>query len=78
MATTENKIQDMLSTIDEKKQEVASLKGQQTQLMQQLAEEGCKTIEEAEDILLEEKDRIEELQDKLDEGMKKLEEEFQW
>ena len=75
---TERDLLTLKEEIDEAKASVSELKGQQTVLMKQLKDTyGCKTVEEAETLIVKGKKEIEKLQQQIDSGIKELEEKYQ-
>jgi predicted nucleic acid-binding Zn-ribbon protein len=74
---TEKQLLDLKDQIEDAKQSVSELKGQQTALLKQLKDTyKCSSIEEAEKKAEQMKKDIDKLQKQIDEGCKELEEKY--
>ena len=77
MPLTEQQLLDLKDQVEEAKEKVSELKGQQTALNKQLLDDwGCKSIEEAETKLKTMGDQIDLLDKKIEKGVKELEEKY--
>ena len=77
MALNEQQLLDLKDQVDEAKQKVSELKGQQNALNKQLADDWkCKTIEEAEKKLKEMETSIASIDKKIEKGVFELEEKY--
>ncbi len=75
---TEKQLLDLKEQIDDAKQSVSELKGQQTALLRQLKDTyKCSSIEEAEKLADKMKQDIDKLQKQIDEGCRELEEKYE-
>lgn len=75
---TEKDLINLKEQIDDAKQSVSELKGQQTALLRQLKDTyKCSSIEEAEKLADKMKQDIDKLQKQIDEGCRELEEKYE-
>lgn len=74
----EQQLLDLKQQIEDAKQSVAELKGEQTALLKQLKDNyKCNTIAEAEKKAQQMQEEIEKLQEQINEGCKELEEKYE-
>lgn len=74
----EKRIKEMLKTIKQSREEIAQLKGQEIQILNQLKAEGCETIEQATDLIAELSEKRSVYKKELDKIMEKLETDYTW
>lgn len=79
MSTDAERLQDMLTKIEEAKKNKSETEGQQKALLKQLKDTfGCKSLEEARKLRDEMSGEIEELEVSVAAGVNKLEKDYDW
>jgi len=68
----------MKDEINEKKEQVSELEGSKKTLLSQLADYGCKTVEEANKLIKKKREEQEKKQGQLTTGIESLLEEYDW
>ena len=71
-------LDEMIKKFEQKKERAAELRGEKASQIKRLAEEGCKTIEEAEREIEKEESKAGKLQKEFDKKLEQLETEYEW
>lgn len=75
---SEQKIQEMVRKVAKRKTEVAELRGEKTQIIKQMQEEGCETLEDIEKEITKEERKVKKLSTQIEAGVADLEKNFDW
>ena len=75
---SEQKIQEMVRKVAKRKTEVAELRGEKTQIIKQMQEEGCETLEDIEKEIIKEERKVKKLSTQIEAGLADLEKDFDW
>ena len=74
----EQKIQDMLKKVAARKTELAELRGEKTQILKQMKDEGCETQEDIDREIQKEERKIKKLTGQIEADVAALEADYDW
>ena len=75
---SEQKIADMIKKVAKRKTELAELRGEKTQILKQMKDEGCETADDIEREISKEERKIKKLGDEIEAAVEKLESDYDW
>ena len=75
---SEQKIQEMVKKVARRKTEVASLRGELTQITKQMQDENCETLEDIKKEIVSEERKIKKLADQIEVDVAGLEKDYNW
>ena len=76
--SSEQKIQEMIKKVTKRKTELAELRGEKTQILKQIQEEGCETLEDIEKEIDKEERKIKKLSTQIEADVVSLESDYDW
>lgn len=75
---SEQKIQDMIKKVAARKTELAELRGERTQILKQIQEEGCETQEDIDREIAKEERKIKKLTGQIEADVAALNADYDW
>ena len=75
---SEQKIQEMVRKVAKRKTELAELRGEKTQILKQMKDEGCETLEDIEKEISKEDRKIKKLSSQIEADVASLEVDYDW
>ena len=75
---SEQKIQDMLKKVAKRKTELAELRGEKTQILKQMQEEGCETQQDIDREISKEERKAKKLSEQIEADVAELEKDYDW
>ncbi len=75
---SEQKIAEMIKKVAKRKTELAELRGEKTQILKQMKDEGCETAEDIEQGIAKEEKKIKKLTAEIETAVETLEADYDW
>lgn len=75
---SEQKIQEMIKKVTKRKTELAELRGEKNQILKQMADENCESLEDIEKEIAGEERKVKKLSSQIEADVASLEADFDW